>query len=72
MSLPSAIAELTDESIALERSGEVGIALQYARAALDAARASGECEAIAAALNYLFGWRRPLMLPRRRSMPSSR
>jgi hypothetical protein len=60
MSLPSAIAELTDESIALERSGEVGIALQYARAALDAA------------LNYLFGWRRPLMLPRRRSMPSSR
>jgi hypothetical protein len=49
MSLPSAIAELIDESIALERSGEVGIALQYARAALDAARASGECEAIAPA-----------------------
>ena len=51
MSLPPAIARLIAESIALERSGEVGIALQRAREALDAAHASGEREVIAAALN---------------------
>lgn len=51
MSLPPSITELIDESIALERSGEVGAALQRAREALNVARASGEDEAIASALN---------------------
>ena len=51
MSLSPSVAGLIDESIHLERAGEVGAALQRAREALDAARASGDGEAIAAALN---------------------
>ncbi len=44
------IASLVEESYALERSGDIGAALQRAREALEAAWASGEAETIAAAL----------------------
>jgi len=48
MSLPLAIAELIDQSIHLERAGQIGAALQRAKAALEQARAEGDSEAIAA------------------------
>jgi DNA-binding SARP family transcriptional activator len=51
MDLPSSIAELIDESRALERSGDIGAAFQRAQQAVSLAQASGESEAIAAALN---------------------
>jgi DNA-binding SARP family transcriptional activator len=48
--LPPAIAELIEESLALERSGNIGAALRRARETLDKATALDEPEAIAAAL----------------------
>ena len=55
MSLPSAIAELIDESYALERSGDASTALRRAQEALDQAQASGEAEWIATVLNRIAG-----------------
>ena len=49
MELPP-VASLMDECLALEQSGDLPAALRRARQALDAARASGEPEHIAAAL----------------------
>jgi len=51
MSRPPAFTELIDESTHLERAGQIGAALQRAKAALEQARAEGDSEAIAAALN---------------------
>jgi len=50
MNLPSPISDLIEESLALERSGDIGVALQRAREALEQAQVSGEAEAIATAL----------------------
>ncbi len=50
MTSPSSIANLIEESLALERAGDLPSALRRARQALDAARASGHPECIAAAL----------------------
>jgi DNA-binding SARP family transcriptional activator/Flp pilus assembly protein TadD len=50
MGLPLPIADLIEESLALERSGNIGAALWRAREALDRAKALDEPEAIAAAL----------------------
>ena len=50
MALSSLVAGIIEESYALKRSGDIGAALQRARKALEKARASGEAEAIAAAL----------------------
>ncbi|MCX7706868.1 MAG: tetratricopeptide repeat protein [Anaerolineae bacterium] len=47
------VATLIEESLALERSGEIAAALRKAREALERARALGEPEAIAAALTCL-------------------
>ncbi|RLC98327.1 MAG: hypothetical protein DRI77_05275 [Chloroflexi bacterium] len=48
--LPHAVARLVEESRALERSGDIGAALRWAREALERARSSGQPLAIAAAL----------------------
>lgn len=50
MSLPPPISSLIEESQTLERSGNIGAALQRAREALEGARASGEAQDIVAAL----------------------
>ncbi len=50
MNLPPPISNLIEESLALERSGDIGAALQWAREALEGARASGEAKDIVAAL----------------------
>ncbi|MBN1180201.1 MAG: tetratricopeptide repeat protein [Anaerolineae bacterium] len=49
MTVPS-IADLIDESLALERAGEIAAALDRARQALDVAQSAGEPGAVAAAL----------------------
>lgn len=53
MSVFLPVATLIEESLALERSGEIAAALRKAHEALDRARALGESEAIAAALTCL-------------------
>jgi tetratricopeptide (TPR) repeat protein len=53
VSLPRFIAELIDESLAQERSGDMGAAFQRARQALEKARTLAESEAFAAALTCL-------------------
>jgi DNA-binding SARP family transcriptional activator len=50
MNLPPPISSLIEESQTLERSGNIGAALQRAREALEGARASGEAQDIVAAL----------------------
>ena len=50
MNLPSSIAELVQESVALERDGDVAAALQRAQEALTQARARGEPNTIVIAL----------------------
>jgi len=50
MSVPSVVTKLIEESVVLARAGEISAAFQRAREALEEARASGEAEAIAAAL----------------------
>ncbi|MCX7670111.1 MAG: hypothetical protein N2439_08565 [Anaerolineae bacterium] len=48
--LDPAVATLIEESLALERAGDLAAALRTAQQALDAAHAIGENEAIASAL----------------------
>lgn len=51
MSAPLSVAQLLDTSLASERAGEIGAALQCAQAALEQARAEGNSETVATALN---------------------
>lgn len=47
------VAQLLDASLALERTGEMGAALQHAQAALEEARIAGNSETVATALNRI-------------------
>jgi tetratricopeptide (TPR) repeat protein len=53
MGMVGSLSTLIEESYAVERSGQISAAFRHAREAVNQARASGEAEAIAAALNCL-------------------
>lgn len=51
MPIPLTVSELIVQSLTQERAGEIGAALQHAQAALEQARADGNPEIVATALN---------------------
>lgn len=53
MSAQPSVAQLLDESQSLERAGEIAAALQRAQAAVEQARADGDAQTLAAALNSI-------------------